>query len=59
MAAQGRATWWLLWLLLLLLLDAGVAGAQWHGEGTSPNLESIFLGRCDEYSSQLLSPEER
>nr|XP_002709568.2 ADP-ribosyl cyclase/cyclic ADP-ribose hydrolase 2 [Oryctolagus cuniculus] len=59
MAAQGCAPRRLLQLLQLLLLGAGAAGAQWRGEGTSRNLESIFLGRCAEYSSLLLSPAER
>ncbi|XP_062068870.1 ADP-ribosyl cyclase/cyclic ADP-ribose hydrolase 2 [Lepus europaeus] len=59
MAAQGCAPRRLLPLLQLLLLGAGAAGAQWRGEGTSRNLESIFLGRCAEYSSLLQSPAER
>nr|XP_012593010.1 ADP-ribosyl cyclase/cyclic ADP-ribose hydrolase 2 isoform X2 [Microcebus murinus] len=48
-------------LLLLLPLAAGVGragGARWSGEGTSPHLQSIFLGRCAEYSA-LLRPELR
>ncbi|XP_006884600.1 PREDICTED: ADP-ribosyl cyclase 2 [Elephantulus edwardii] len=59
MEASGRTL-----LLLLLLLAAGGAGAQggqgarWSGEGTNPHLESIFLGRCSDYTS-LLSPELR
>ncbi|XP_004432344.1 PREDICTED: ADP-ribosyl cyclase/cyclic ADP-ribose hydrolase 2 [Ceratotherium simum simum] len=48
----------LLLLLLPLLRAAGAAGARWSGEGTSPLLQSIFLGRCAEYSS-LLGTEER
>ncbi|MBZ3882567.1 ADP-ribosyl cyclase/cyclic ADP-ribose hydrolase 2 [Sciurus carolinensis] len=59
MAARGCAPWWLpLLQLLLLQLGAGAAGERWGGEGTSPHLQSIFLGRCAEYSS-LLRPELR
>ncbi|XP_008065106.1 ADP-ribosyl cyclase/cyclic ADP-ribose hydrolase 2 [Carlito syrichta] len=42
----------------LLLLAAGGARARWRGEGTSPHLRDIFLGRCAEYRA-LLSPELR
>lgn len=48
-------------LLLLLLLaagGAGGAGARWAGRGTSPHLQSIFLGRCAEYR-ELLRPQLR
>ncbi|XP_015993902.1 ADP-ribosyl cyclase/cyclic ADP-ribose hydrolase 2 isoform X2 [Rousettus aegyptiacus] len=44
--------------LLLLLLAAGGAGARWAGRGTSPHLQSIFLGRCAEYR-ELLRPQLR
>lgn len=46
---------------LLLLLAAGGADhahARWSGEGTSPHLRSIFLGRCADYLL-LLSPQLR
>ncbi|XP_045330443.1 ADP-ribosyl cyclase/cyclic ADP-ribose hydrolase 2 isoform X3 [Leopardus geoffroyi] len=58
MAALGRASSLLSLLPLLLVPAAGAGGARWRGEGTSPHLRSIFLGRCAEYSS-LLSPELR
>ncbi|KAL4679541.1 hypothetical protein H8959_009191 [Pygathrix nigripes] len=61
MAARGCAASRLLQLLLLLLLPLlaeGGAPAPWHGEGTSPQLRDIFLGRCAEYRA-LLSPEQR
>ncbi|XP_019309205.2 ADP-ribosyl cyclase/cyclic ADP-ribose hydrolase 2 isoform X1 [Panthera pardus] len=58
MAALGRASSLLSLLALLLVPAAGAGGARWRGEGTSPHLRSIFLGRCAEYSS-LLSPELR
>ncbi|XP_063085953.1 ADP-ribosyl cyclase/cyclic ADP-ribose hydrolase 2-like isoform X2 [Cavia porcellus] len=45
----------LLALLSLLSLELA-AGARWSGEGTSPQLRSIFLGRCAEYIT-LLSPQ--
>ncbi|XP_063086474.1 ADP-ribosyl cyclase/cyclic ADP-ribose hydrolase 2-like isoform X2 [Cavia porcellus] len=45
----------LLALLSLLSLELA-AGARWSGEGTSPQLRSIFLGRCAEYI-MLLSPQ--
>lgn len=48
----------LLWLPRLAVDAAGAAGARWNGEGTSPNLQSIFLGRCNDYRP-LLSPEEQ
>ncbi|KAM9237272.1 ADP-ribosyl cyclase/cyclic ADP-ribose hydrolase 2 [Dugong dugon] len=51
------AAWRCTWSLLLLLLAAGV-DTRWSGEGTSPHLQTIFLGRCSEYS-KLLSPEQR
>ncbi|KAL0596561.1 ADP-ribosyl cyclase/cyclic ADP-ribose hydrolase 2 [Plecturocebus cupreus] len=57
MAARGCAASRLL-QLLLLLLAAGGARALWSGEGTSPQLQDIFLGRCAEYRA-LLSPEQR
>ncbi|XP_064142131.1 ADP-ribosyl cyclase/cyclic ADP-ribose hydrolase 2 isoform X2 [Loxodonta africana] len=44
--------------LPLLLLAAGCVDARWSGEGTSPHLRTIFLGRCSDYSS-LLSPQQR
>lgn len=44
--------------LLAGLLAAGAAGARWGGEGSSPHLRSIFLGRCADYSA-LLSPAQR
>ncbi|XP_037685356.1 ADP-ribosyl cyclase/cyclic ADP-ribose hydrolase 2 isoform X2 [Choloepus didactylus] len=56
MAARGRAPWLL--LRLLPLLAVGGAGARWSGEGSSPHLQSIFLGRCHEYSA-LQNPELR
>ncbi|KAK2490629.1 hypothetical protein MC885_018050 [Smutsia gigantea] len=40
------------------LRAAGAAGARWSGEGSSPHLGSIFLGRCADYSA-LLSPAQR
>lgn len=46
-------------LLLLPLLapgSAGAPGARWSGEGTTPHLQSIFLGRCAEYLA-LLNPQ--
>ncbi|XP_012579524.1 PREDICTED: ADP-ribosyl cyclase/cyclic ADP-ribose hydrolase 2 [Condylura cristata] len=43
------------WPLLLLLL-AGARG--WHGQGSHPHLQSLFMGRCAQYLD-LLSPEER
>ncbi|XP_008589200.1 PREDICTED: ADP-ribosyl cyclase/cyclic ADP-ribose hydrolase 2 [Galeopterus variegatus] len=58
MAVRGCAPSWLPLLLLLLLLATGAAGARWRGEGTSPHLQSIVLGRCAEYIT-LLSPESR
>ncbi|XP_045406358.1 ADP-ribosyl cyclase/cyclic ADP-ribose hydrolase 2 [Lemur catta] len=69
MAVQECAPSWLqllrrLLLLLLLLLPlpaagvGGAGGARWSGEGTSLHLQSIFLGRCAEYST-LLNPELR
>ncbi|XP_011900814.1 PREDICTED: ADP-ribosyl cyclase/cyclic ADP-ribose hydrolase 2 isoform X3 [Cercocebus atys] len=63
MAARGCAVSRLLQLLLLLLLllpllAEGGAPAPWHGEGTSPQLRDIFLGRCAEYRA-LLSSEQR
>ncbi|XP_015450482.1 ADP-ribosyl cyclase/cyclic ADP-ribose hydrolase 2 isoform X2 [Pteropus alecto] len=61
MAAQGCARCWLSLPALLLLLAAGSAGsahARWGGQGTSPHLQSIFLGRCAEYST-LLGPQLR
>ncbi|KAM4855014.1 ADP-ribosyl cyclase/cyclic ADP-ribose hydrolase 2 isoform 1-T1 [Thomomys bottae] len=58
MAAWGWTPWWLLLPQLLGCCCAGAAGGgRWSGEGTSPNLQSIFLGRCADY--QLLSPEAR
>ncbi|XP_033266585.1 ADP-ribosyl cyclase/cyclic ADP-ribose hydrolase 2 isoform X12 [Orcinus orca] len=50
-------------LLLILLLPpaagaAGAADARWSGQGTTPHLQSIFLGRCAEYIA-VLSPELR
>lgn len=53
----------LLLILLLLLLPpaagaAGAADARWSGQGTTPHLQSIFLGRCAEYIA-VLSPELR
>ncbi|XP_036776973.2 ADP-ribosyl cyclase/cyclic ADP-ribose hydrolase 2 [Manis pentadactyla] len=44
--------------LLAGLRAAGAAGARWGGEGSSPHLRSIFLGRCADYSA-LLSPAQR
>ncbi|XP_049742423.1 ADP-ribosyl cyclase/cyclic ADP-ribose hydrolase 2 isoform X2 [Elephas maximus indicus] len=44
--------------LPLLLLAARCVDARWSGEGTSPHLRTIFLGRCSDYSS-LLSPQQR
>ncbi|KAK1346041.1 hypothetical protein QTO34_008510 [Cnephaeus nilssonii] len=71
MAAQGCAlsgmSLWLPALLLLLLLllppplapgSAGASGARWSSEGTTPHLQSIFLGRCTEYLA-LLNPQLR
>ncbi|XP_020848593.1 ADP-ribosyl cyclase/cyclic ADP-ribose hydrolase 2 isoform X1 [Phascolarctos cinereus] len=50
----------MLFLLLFLMGQANVytrAGKKrWSGEGTSPHLESIFLGRCNEYIS-VVNPE--
>uniref|UniRef100_A0A8C0WAF5 ADP-ribosyl cyclase/cyclic ADP-ribose hydrolase n=1 Tax=Castor canadensis TaxID=51338 RepID=A0A8C0WAF5_CASCN len=51
MAARGRTPWPRPGLPLLRLLLA--AGARWSGEGSSPHLQSIFLGRCAEYSALL------
>ncbi|XP_040093490.1 ADP-ribosyl cyclase/cyclic ADP-ribose hydrolase 2 isoform X2 [Oryx dammah] len=51
-------------LLLLLLLHlrwpqvAGAAGARWSGPGTTPHLQTIFLGRCAEQIA-LQNPELR
>ncbi|XP_021115917.1 ADP-ribosyl cyclase/cyclic ADP-ribose hydrolase 2 isoform X3 [Heterocephalus glaber] len=57
MASPGRAPWRLPLLALLLLLPLGrAADAGWGGEGSSPRLQSIFLGRCAEYIT-LLSPQ--
>ncbi|XP_052590814.1 ADP-ribosyl cyclase/cyclic ADP-ribose hydrolase 2 isoform X2 [Peromyscus californicus insignis] len=55
MAAQGCALSLWLWLSLLLplLLGARAAAARWSGEGTTPHLQSIFLGRCAEYTTLL------
>lgn len=47
----------LLQLLLLWALLAAVSEG-WRGEGTSPHLQSIFLGRCHQYL-QKLSPGQR
>ncbi|ERE90706.1 ADP-ribosyl cyclase/cyclic ADP-ribose hydrolase 2 [Cricetulus griseus] len=59
MAAQGctLSLWLWLWLwaplLLPLLLGARAAAARWSGPGTTPHLQSIFLGRCAEYTTLL------
>lgn len=56
MAVQGfvLSLWLWLWLSLLpALLGASAAGARWRGEGTTPHLQSIFLGRCAEYTTLL------
>lgn len=56
MAVQGctLSLWLLLSLLLLLLLQGPrAAGARWSGAGTTPHLQSIFLGRCAEYTTLL------
>ncbi|KAB0354569.1 hypothetical protein FD755_023107 [Muntiacus reevesi] len=51
-------------LLLLLLLHlrwppvASAASARWSGPGTTPHLQSIFLGRCAE-QTVLQNPELR
>ncbi|XP_060044291.1 ADP-ribosyl cyclase/cyclic ADP-ribose hydrolase 2 isoform X2 [Erinaceus europaeus] len=47
----------LLVLWVLPALWAG-AGARWSGEGSSAQLQSIFLGRCADYT-RLLGPEQR
>ncbi|XP_043828694.1 ADP-ribosyl cyclase/cyclic ADP-ribose hydrolase 2 isoform X2 [Dromiciops gliroides] len=51
----------LMLFLLLLLMGAadaytGTGEKRWNGEGTNPHLESIFLGRCNEYIS-VVKPE--
>uniref|UniRef100_A0A8C5KYW9 ADP-ribosyl cyclase/cyclic ADP-ribose hydrolase n=1 Tax=Jaculus jaculus TaxID=51337 RepID=A0A8C5KYW9_JACJA len=52
MAAEGcTGPSWLQQLGLLLLLAR--CGARWSGPGTSLHLETIFLGRCAEYSTLL------
>lgn len=57
MAVQACALslWLGLWMSLLLpvLPGARAAGARWSGEGTTPHLQSIFLGRCEEYTTLL------
>ncbi|EGW04462.1 ADP-ribosyl cyclase 2 [Cricetulus griseus] len=59
MAAQGctLSLWLWLWLwaplLLPLLRGARAAAARWSGPGTTPHLQSIFLGRCAEYTTLL------
>ncbi|KAM7326258.1 hypothetical protein ACRRTK_014736 [Alexandromys fortis] len=55
MAAQGwsLSLWPWLSLLLSLLLGARAAAARWSGAGTTPHLQSIFLGRCAEYTTLL------
>ncbi|XP_044931740.1 ADP-ribosyl cyclase/cyclic ADP-ribose hydrolase 2 isoform X2 [Mustela putorius furo] len=45
-------------LLLQLLVVAGAAGARWRGQGTTPHLQSIILGRCAEYDA-LVNPDPR
>ncbi|XP_059237188.1 ADP-ribosyl cyclase/cyclic ADP-ribose hydrolase 2 [Mustela nigripes] len=45
-------------LLLQLLVVAGAAGARWRGQGTTPHLQSIILGRCAEYDAQV-NPDPR
>ncbi|XP_035952427.1 ADP-ribosyl cyclase/cyclic ADP-ribose hydrolase 2 isoform X3 [Halichoerus grypus] len=57
MTAQGLTPSQLL-LLLLVAGAAGAGGARWRGEGTTPHLESIILGRCAEYVA-LLNPDQR
>ena len=37
---------------------AGAAGAPWSGPGTTPHLQSIFLGRCAEQIA-LQNPDLR
>uniref|UniRef100_A0A0G2JG11 Bone marrow stromal cell antigen 1 n=1 Tax=Mus musculus TaxID=10090 RepID=A0A0G2JG11_MOUSE len=53
MAVQGGllSLWLWLWLSLLTVLLG--ARARWTGEGTTPHLQSIFLGRCAEYTTLL------
>ncbi|XP_075799154.1 ADP-ribosyl cyclase/cyclic ADP-ribose hydrolase 2 isoform X1 [Microtus pennsylvanicus] len=55
MAAQGcsLSLWLWLSLLLSLLLGERAAAARWSGAGTTPHLQSIFLGRCAEYTTLL------
>lgn len=55
MAAKGCTLFLWLWLSLLLPLLWGTraVGARWSGEGTTPHLQSIFLGRCAEYTTLL------
>ncbi|XP_057561840.1 ADP-ribosyl cyclase/cyclic ADP-ribose hydrolase 2 [Hippopotamus amphibius kiboko] len=62
MEARGRARCGrrrrpaLLLLLVLLVPRApGAADARWSGPGSTPHLQSIFLGRCAEYIA-VLSP---
>ncbi|XP_055963281.1 ADP-ribosyl cyclase/cyclic ADP-ribose hydrolase 2 [Sorex fumeus] len=55
---RGRAASWLPRVLLLLWALPAAGGARWSGEGTSPHLQSIFLGRCHQFL-QWLSPEQR
>ncbi|XP_030893121.1 ADP-ribosyl cyclase/cyclic ADP-ribose hydrolase 2 isoform X1 [Leptonychotes weddellii] len=57
MTAQGLTPSQLL-LLLLVAGAAGAGGARWRGEGTTPHLQSIILGRCAEYVA-LLNPDQR
>ncbi|KAF3825326.1 hypothetical protein GH733_005960, partial [Mirounga leonina] len=57
MTAQGLTPSQLL-LLLVVAGAAGAAGARWRGEGTTPHLQSIILGRCAEYVA-LLNPDQR
>lgn len=61
-ARGGRPRPALLLLLLLLHLRwplvAGAADKRWSGPGTTPHLQSIFLGRCAEQIA-LLNPELR